>query len=96
MVARRKSMEISVRHEEHDGLYCFGPLESKILRPVWWWNYLRVIFPKEEAVDVVPLRGAPSRLILAHDLGLQVSFHLSLSVTTWKAYPNSLKLSKLC
>jgi hypothetical protein len=40
MVARRTSMEIRARHEEHGYLYWLGHPESKTLRPVWWWNYV--------------------------------------------------------
>jgi hypothetical protein len=38
-------MEIPVRHEEHSDLYWFGPLESKTLRPVRYWNYVESHLP---------------------------------------------------
>jgi hypothetical protein len=46
MVARRTSTEILTRHEEDSDLYWSGPPESKTLRPVWWWYYVRESCPR--------------------------------------------------
>jgi hypothetical protein len=48
--------------------------------------------PPEEGVDDDMLQAA---LYWLECLGLQVGFHLSYTVTIWKAYPNYLKLSGL-
>jgi hypothetical protein len=45
MDARRTSTE----HDETQGrrgLYWLKPPESETLRPIWWWNYARVICPR--------------------------------------------------
>jgi hypothetical protein len=40
VVLHGRNSEIPARHERHDDLYWFEPLESKTLRPVWGWNYV--------------------------------------------------------
>jgi hypothetical protein len=63
MVARRMSMEIPARYEEHGDLYWLGHPESKTyvqFRGGIMWESSA----PEEGVDVVLLRGARSGLIL--------------------------------
>jgi hypothetical protein len=60
MVARRTSKEIPTRHEKHGNLYWFGPLESKTLRPVWWWYYARESCPRGESQRALEGRPRPS------------------------------------
>jgi hypothetical protein len=83
--------EISARHERHCDLYWFGPLESKTLHPVWWWYYPREVPSKREST--YPWGAPQAALYWLACLRLQVGFHLSYSVTTWKAYPSWTILS---
>jgi hypothetical protein len=88
VVVRGWNSEIPVRHERHDDLYWFGRPESKTLRPVWWWYYARESSAPEEGVDdvvMMPLRGAPGRLILAGVLWVTSRFPYILVSYNWES-----------
>jgi hypothetical protein len=51
VVVRGWNSVISVRHEDHNDLYWFGPLESKTLRVVWYWNYVERDLPPWRALQ---------------------------------------------